>query len=60
MAWAIAQDDVLYLSTAHFMGPHIWSKRMALDTCLSVAWDLASLEAPLRDHAADGRSVTRW
>ena len=25
-AWAIAQDDVLYLSTAHFMGPHIWSE----------------------------------
>ena len=47
------------LDRAHH-GPHIWSERMALDTCLGGAWDLASLKAPLRDHAADRRSATRW
>ncbi len=26
MAWVITQDEVLYLSTEHHLGPHIWSE----------------------------------
>ena len=26
MAWVITQDEVLYLSTEHYLGPHIWSE----------------------------------
>ena len=26
MAWVITQDEVLYLSTEHYLGPQIWSE----------------------------------
>ena len=26
MAWVITQDEVLYLPTEHYLGPHIWSE----------------------------------
>ena len=25
MPWIVAVDDVMYLSTKHFLGPHVWN-----------------------------------
>ena len=53
MAWVITQDEVLYLSTEHHLGPHIWSEPATRNT-RQPALDCEGALPLLRDEREGG------
>ena len=58
MAWVIVQDDVLYLSTAHFLGPQIWNEP-GVD-CWSMEGDLIVVPEGCYHATLNPDEAVRW